>query len=147
MNELVKDGRAQLSVISSKVKLSIPAVSERIKKLEKFGYIERYSTILDPNKFNKKLVCFSSVTLKYDKEKLKEFESFVVGEDEIMSCHLITGEYEYLLKIVTEDPASLGSLLIRLRENADVLASSTSISIATLKDNASITPSFRNFIL
>lgn len=138
LRELSKDARVALSTISSRVNLSIPAVSERIKKLEKSGYIEKYTALLNPDKFNKSLTCFTFITLKYDEEELESFRQFIESNLDIMECHLITGEYEYMLKIVTNGPDSLGKILSELRKKADVLQSSTSISLSTLKNNVSI---------
>ena len=140
LKELTKNSRAPLSLISKRVNLSIPAISERIKKLEKGGYIEKYTAVLTPEKFNKNLTCFSFVTLRYSEEKLEDFIKFVKSEPEIMECHLITGEYEYLLKIVTHGADSLGDILSSLRKRADVLSSSTSISMSVLKNEVSIKP-------
>lgn len=140
LEELIKNSRAPLSVISRKVNLSIPAISERIKKLENGGYIEKYTTILNPKKFNKNLTCFSFVTLRYNEEKLEDFKKFVMTEPDIMECYLITGEYEYILKIVTNDSDSLGEILASLRKTADVLTSSTSISLFPLKNDFFIKP-------
>lgn len=133
LKELSRNSRIPLSIISSRVNLSIPAISERIKKLEKNGYIEKYTLILNPKKFNKNLTCFTFVTLRYDEEQLESFIDFVRSEPDIVECNLITGEYEYILKIVTDDSESLGELLSELRIKADVLTSSTSISMSMLK--------------
>lgn len=138
LKELTKDARIPISTISTRVNLSIPAVSERIKKLEKGGFIEGYTVILSPKKFDKTLICFSFISLKHSEADLKSFIEFVESNPDIMECHLITGEYEYILKIATHGPESLGSLLNSLRSKADVLASSTSISLSTLKNKLSI---------
>ncbi|MDX9918272.1 MAG: Lrp/AsnC family transcriptional regulator [Gudongella sp.] len=138
LRELASNARAPLSAISDKVMLSVPAVSERIKKLEKGGFISKYSAILDPSKFNKNLTCFTFVTLRYDETKLEAFRKFVENEPDINECHLITGEYEYILKITTSGPDSLGNLLDSLRKNADVLTSSTSIVLSSLRQDVSI---------
>lgn len=138
LKELTKDARMPISTISTRVNLSIPAISERIKKLEKGGFIEGYTAILNLKKFGKTLTCFSFISLKHSEADLKTFMEFVETNEDIMECHLITGEYEYILKIVTQGPESLGILLNNLRSKADVLASSTSISLSTLKNNLTI---------
>jgi Lrp/AsnC family leucine-responsive transcriptional regulator len=138
LRELTSNARAPLSAISDKVMLSVPAVSERIKKLEIGGFISKYSAILDPSKFNKNLSCYTFVTLRYDETKLEAFRKFVENEPDINECHLITGEYEYVLKIITASPDSLGNLLDSLRKNADVLTSSTSIVLSSLRQDVSI---------
>ncbi|MCK9443938.1 MAG: Lrp/AsnC family transcriptional regulator [Tissierellaceae bacterium] len=129
-----------MSAISTKVNLSIPAVSERIKKLEKGGYIDKYTAILNPKKFNKNLTCFTFITLRYDKGKLEDFINLVKAEPDILECHSITGEYEYLLKIATDGPESLEKLLSNIRAKANVLTSSTSISLSSIKNEATIAP-------
>lgn len=140
LKELTMNSRASLSMISKNINLSIPAISERIKKLETNGFIDKYTSILNPSKFNKNLTCFSFVTLKYDEKKLEDFINFISTEPDIMECHLITGEYEYMLKIVTDGAESLGNILASLRKKADVLTSSTSISLDTLKNEVTIKP-------
>lgn len=140
LRELAEDARVALSVISTRVNLSIPAVGERIKKLENGGYIEKYTVILNPEKFNKTLTCFTFISLRYSEAELESFKEFVQSNPEIMECHLITGEYEYILKIVTDSSHSLGDLLDSLRKRADVLTSSTSISLSTLKSKVTINP-------
>lgn len=135
--ELSNNSRVPLSTISKHVNLSIPAISERIKKLEKNGYIEKYSTQLNPKKFNKNIICFSMLTLRYDEQELDSFFDFVKKEKDILECHLITGEYEYLLKIITDAPETLEKLLSSLRKKAKILTSSTSISLSTIKNNTS----------
>jgi len=140
LKELSKDARTPLSSISSKVNLSVPAISERIKKLEKGGYINKYTTVLEPKMFNKNLICFCLITLKYDEERLEVFKEIVKSEPDILECHCITGEYEYLLKIITDGPESLEKLLSFIRRKALVLTSSTSISLSTLKNEISYQP-------
>jgi len=138
LRELSKDARVPLSTISSRVNLSIPAISERIKKLEKGKYIEKYTVILNPEKFNKTLTCLAFITLRYSESELNSFRKFIKSNPDIVECHLITGEHEYVLKIVTDSPESLGNLLESLRKSADVLTSSTSIILSTFKNDASI---------
>ncbi len=137
LKELTKNSRASLSVISSKVNLSIPAVSERIRKLEENGYINQYTTILNMKKFNYSLICFSFISLRYEENGIKRFRDFVENNTNILECHLITGQYEYLLKIIVKEPKDLEEILSSLRSVADVLTSSTSISISSLKDQTS----------
>ena len=141
LKELSEDARAPLSIISKKVNLSIPAVSERIKKLEKNGYIDKYTIILEPKKFNKNLTCYCFLTLKYDeKVAVQDFSRLVRSEPDILECHTITGDYEFLLKIVTDGTDNLEKLLSKIRKEAHVLTSSTSIILSTLKSQPSYMP-------
>ncbi len=140
LRELSLNARAPLSFISKKVNLSIPSVSERIKRLNKEGYIEKYTIVLNPKAFNKKLICFCFLNLRSDEidaDKHASFYELVRSEADIIECHTITGEYEYLLKIISKGPEELEKLLVRLRKKGGVLTSSTSISLSTIKNEVS----------
>ena len=137
LNELAKNARVSLSYISKKANLSIPAVSERIKKLNENQYIEKYTTILNPKKFDINILCFTLLTLRYTEGGFERFQAFVASQSEIVECHQITGEYEYLLKIATRNSDTLAEILDNLRKEADVLTTSTSIALLALKNEPS----------
>ncbi len=141
---LVQDAKTPLARLSASVNLSVPAVSERIRKLVGAGYIGGYTLVLDPLRFGKALTCYTFVSLRYDEAKLENFLAFVQTEPDILECHLVTGDHEYMLKIVTEDPRRLGEILGELRKQAEVLTSSTSISLSTLKQSRTIDPVFND---
>ncbi|MDR2927786.1 MAG: Lrp/AsnC family transcriptional regulator [Cytophagaceae bacterium] len=87
--------------------LTVTPVFERIKRLEKNGFIKKYVAITDKRKLGKLLTVFCHVSLKeHDKQIIKQFEKRVVEMPEIMECHHIAGEHDYLLKVVTEDMES-----------------------------------------
>lgn len=131
---LQQDARSPLSYISKQINLSIPAISERIKKLEGKGYIKKYTTILDNEKFLKNLTCFCFITLNYNQKNLDLFKKIIDEENDIVECHCITGEYEYLLKIITKNTSTLEELLTKIRREASVLNSSTVISLSDYKN-------------
>ena len=141
---LVQDAKTPLARLSASVNLSVPAVSERIRKLEGAGYIGGYTLVLDPLRLGKALTCSTFVPLRYDEANLENFLAFVQTEPDILECHLVTGDHEYMLKIVTEDPRRLGEILGELRKQAEVLTSSTSISLSTLKQSRTIDPVFND---
>ncbi|MFA5576147.1 MAG: Lrp/AsnC family transcriptional regulator [Tissierellaceae bacterium] len=142
LESLSDNARMAMSDISKKVNLSVPAVSERIKKLEKSGFIQKYTTVLDAKRFNKNLVCYTYLSLKYSEGGVERFKKFIQSEADILECSLVTGEYEYILKIITDSSESLAKLLDKLRRESDVLTSSTSISLLTLKDLISYQPKY-----
>lgn len=137
---LQQDARVALSYISKQVNLSVPAVSERIKKLEGKGYIRKYTALLEAKKFDKNLTCFCFVTLNYMEKNIEIFKEIVKKEPDIIECHCITGKYEYLLKIMTKDTETLEKLLNLIREEASVLNSSTAISLSTYKNLVAFRP-------
>src|SRR5699024_2652674 len=90
--------------IARKVNLSPPATHSRVKRLEKEGYIERYTAVLNREKLGYDLLCFIYIkTNEHLTEKLQPFETAIKKMDEVLECHHITGEYDYLLKVVIKN--------------------------------------------
>lgn len=139
--ELQNDARTPLKEIGVSVCLSLPAVSERVRKLERSRVIERYTAILNPEKFNKTLSCYCFLSLA-DKaaETDRKFRRFICCETDIVSGHCITGQYEYILKIMTESTKSLEKLLARIRHEALVQITNTFVILSTIKEQPSIYP-------
>jgi Lrp/AsnC family leucine-responsive transcriptional regulator len=104
LNILQENGRITNADLASKVGLSPPPMLERVKKLEKNGIITKYVALLDPKKINKSTIIFVSITLarhritSIDQVK-QEFSSF----PEVLECYSITGEEDYLLKVMVKD--------------------------------------------
>jgi Lrp/AsnC family transcriptional regulator, leucine-responsive regulatory protein len=97
---LQQDTKQTNKALSDKLNLSVTAVYERIKKLEREGIIKNYVALLDRNKINKGFVVFCHVKLiQHSREFLTVFESQVTKLDEILECFHVSGDYDYILKI------------------------------------------------
>lgn len=84
--------------------LSVTAVYERIKKLERQGIIAKYVALLDQTKIERKFVVFCHVKLvQHSKTFLMHFEEEIVKLDEVLECFHVSGEYDYILKICVRD--------------------------------------------
>jgi len=84
--------------------LTITPVYERIKKLEKEGYISHYAAVINPQKVDLGLQVFCSVSLKdHQREFIEQFEQDVVALEEVMECYHIGGRFDYLLKVIVKD--------------------------------------------
>jgi Lrp/AsnC family leucine-responsive transcriptional regulator len=84
--------------------LSVTAVYERIKKLEREGIIDNYVALLNRNKIDKGFVVFCHIKLiQHSKDFLTKFESEVVKLDEVLECFHVSGDYDYILKICVKD--------------------------------------------
>lgn len=141
LSELQKDARKSLNEISHIVNLSLPAVSERVRKLERSNAIIKYTIILNPEKFNKTLSCLCFLNLEGKSEKTSlQFYDFVLAEPDIICCHCITGQHEYVLKIMTESTKSLQTLLERMRHDTPVQFTNTYVILSTIKDMPSLPP-------
>ena len=104
LNELQVNSRITIRELSEKLHLSTTPIHERIKKLEKGGYIKDYITLLDPKKFDKKLMVYISVSLRdHSKAAIDEFETEIHKLDEVMECYYISGSSDFLLKVFCAD--------------------------------------------
>lgn len=97
---LQEDSRRTTKELSLKLNLSVTAIYERVKKLEREGIISRYVALLDRNKVKKGFVVFCHIKLvQHTKEYLTKFEQEVTRLDEVLECFHVSGDYDYILKI------------------------------------------------
>ncbi len=101
---LQTDSKKTTKELSSKLNLSVTAVYERIKKLEKEGIISNYVALLNRNKIEKGFVVFCHLKLmQHTKEFISQFEKEVVKLNEVLECFHVSGDYDYILKICVKD--------------------------------------------
>ncbi len=96
---------AKLTVrdIAARVHLSATPTHDRIKRLEATGVIRQYAALLDKGKLNRKLTVLCLVSLKeHDKQTARAFIEGIVPFSEVVECYNIAGEFDFMLKIVTE---------------------------------------------
>ncbi|WP_152285985.1 Lrp/AsnC family transcriptional regulator [Flavicella marina] len=90
--------------LAAKVNLSVTPVFERVKKLEKEGYIKKYIAILDAEKLDKSLTVFCNITLKeHTREIGNQFVKDIMTLEEVTECYNISGDYDFLLKVLVKD--------------------------------------------
>lgn len=136
---LQSNARVTASEIASEINLSVPAVSERLKKLENSGVIMQYTAIVDPEHFNKTLMALVFVTL--ERPQFSEiFAEFVMEQNDILECHYLAGDYDYALKVVTENTGTLQELLNRIKSIHGVQDTRTIVILSTAKNNYSVIP-------
>ncbi|AKA68810.1 Lrp/AsnC family transcriptional regulator [Clostridium scatologenes] len=138
INALKENSRSTSSEISKKVNLSIPAVAERIRKLEDGNIIEKYTIRINREKINYKLLAFIFVNI--DKtENIENFRKSIVQYNSVLECHHVAGEYDYVLKVLVEDTKSLEYFLSStLKKIKGVIKSNTIIVLSSLKENINI---------
>ncbi|HOD10814.1 MAG TPA: Lrp/AsnC family transcriptional regulator [Flavobacterium sp.] len=101
---LQNDTKKTTAALSLILNLSVTAVYERIKKLEREGIIDKYVALLNRNKINKGFVVFCHLKLlQHTKEFINQFEKEVVKLDEVLECFHVSGDYDYILKICVKD--------------------------------------------
>jgi len=134
---LQSNGRIRRNDLAERVNLSIPSTSERLRKLEEAGYISGYSAIVDPKKLGKDITAFITVMIDSSKNYPKILEH-IQTMDEILECHAITGEGSHLIKIRTDNTASLEKLLSRVQSWHGVVGTKTHLVLSTSKETMKI---------
>ncbi|WP_445452424.1 Lrp/AsnC family transcriptional regulator [Flavobacterium sp. 25HG05S-40] len=101
---LQEDTKKTTKALSLQLNLSVTAVYERIKKLEREGIISKYVVLLDRNKINKGFVVFCHIKLvQHSKDYLTRFENEVIQLTEVLECFHVSGDYDYILKVHVKD--------------------------------------------
>jgi DNA-binding Lrp family transcriptional regulator len=104
---LQQDAHYKLKDIANKINLSLTPVHDRVKRLEKEGIIEKYVTLLNKKKMGKHLTVYCQVTLIKQNYDISEvFNQAIMNMPEVVECNFISGNFDYMLKIVLEDMES-----------------------------------------
>lgn len=101
---LQEDARMTIKEIAGQLNLSTTPIFARIKKLENEGIIDRYIAVLNPEKLGKKLNAFANISIKeHSKQAVKDFVENVVSFPEVMECHYVTGNADFIIKVLVDD--------------------------------------------
>lgn len=137
LNILQKDGRTKRNVIADQVSLSLPSLSERLKKLEERGIIQGYYAKVNRKAFAYDLMAFITVFMKSSR-KFEELSEHVKETPEILECHAILGEGSHILKVLVKGTDDLEKLLAQIQSWPGVLRTLTSFVLSTIKETTSI---------
>lgn len=108
---LQDNGRLANVDLADAVNLSPSACLRRVRRLEEEGFINQYVALIDPSKVGMGTNVFVEITLSSQAEDaLDAFEAAVTARPEIMSCHLMAGDFDYLLRVVIDDVADYEAL-------------------------------------
>ena len=103
---LQADGRISNTELAQRIGLSQSACLRRVQRLEEAGVIEAYGALLSAAKLGKPETVFIEITLAGQSEAMLDaFERAVAANPEILECHLMAGEYDYLLRVAVADSA------------------------------------------
>ncbi len=133
LNHLQKNGRAQRNTIAEIVGLSVPSVSERMRKLEQRGLIKEYCAILDSKKFDFDVTAFIFVEID-GSSNYPKFVDRVVEEPEVLECHSITGDGSHILKVRTHNTETFEKLLSRIQSWTGVTRTRSNIVLSSFKE-------------
>ncbi|MFS2318099.1 Lrp/AsnC family transcriptional regulator [Maricaulis sp. D1M11] len=105
LNTLQDEGRLTNAELADRVQLSPSACHRRVKALEASGVIERYVALLSEKALGRGMTVYVQVTLDNLKhDTLRDFENAVEGVPEVMECYLMSGEADYLVRVLVRDP-------------------------------------------
>ncbi|MFV5696035.1 Lrp/AsnC family transcriptional regulator [Flavobacterium sp. LB3P122] len=104
---LQEDAHLTLKDIANQINLSLTPVHDRVKRLEKEGIIEKYVSILNKKKLGKNLTVYCQVTLVKQNYDISEgFNLAILNMPEVVECNFVSGNFDYMLKIVLPDMES-----------------------------------------
>lgn len=123
LHHLQTDGRISNTDLADAVGLSPSPCLRRVKALEQAGIIKRYSCIVEPNAVGLPISIFINVSLHSQKRSsLEEFEAQIQSYPEVMECYLMTGNFDYMLRVVVPDLESYERFLADKLTRVDGLA-------------------------
>lgn len=134
---LQKDGRMTASEIAEKVDLSVPAVTERIRKLTEGGVLKDFRAVLDAKKVGYDVTAYILLDMS-SSNSYGDMVQYAQDNDEVLECHSITGEGSHILKVRTHDTSSLESLLRDIQSWPGVIRTHTMIVMSTFKEATSL---------
>lgn len=136
---LKENSRENATNIGAKINLSTSAVIERIKKLENSGVIEGYTTIINHNALGRETTAFIYVSLEHPKYN-ENFIRLVNENNSIAECHYIAGDFDFILKVITQKENTLQEILNYIKAINGVSLTRTSVVLSTSKCEVCLLP-------
>ncbi|MEM7125165.1 MAG: Lrp/AsnC family transcriptional regulator [Chloroflexota bacterium] len=140
---LQDDSNLSNAALSEKLGLKASTVYERVKKLEKRRVITGYIALVDPEAMGKPILAFVRLVIgsTTDFTKVKEDIAEVCSaEPDVLECHALAGEDDYLLKVRAATTKDLEALIARIRSNTNVLNTVTTIVLSSFKETQKLMP-------
>ena len=134
------NARASTAALARRFKLSGPGLQKRLKKLEGRGVIRRYATLVSREAVGLDLLCFVHVMLAHHRpNSIKRFPGRIEKMAEVLECHFLTGEYDYLLKVIVRNHDHLERFLFEKLMKVDGIDRiRTSIVVKEVKSSTAL---------
>lgn len=135
LDVLQREGKISAQELARKTHLSASPSWRRVRRLEKLGVIKRYAAILDPDKLGLTLIAYVHVSLTdHAEDTVEAFNRFVQEQQRIVECSSVTGEDDFLLKVLSRDTAHLEDFIMHQVLRLGIVRSSkTYISLRQTK--------------
>ncbi|MBI1937485.1 MAG: Lrp/AsnC family transcriptional regulator [Ignavibacteriales bacterium] len=137
LKKLQENGRTKRSELAEAIGLSLPSLSERLKKLEDHKVIEGYYTKLNRHTFGFDIMAFILVIMDSSKN-FDKLTDHVKKTPEILECHAILGEGSHILKALVKDSRALEDLLAKIQSWQGVARTVTSFVLSTIKETTNL---------
>ncbi len=140
LSHLQKDGRMKYSELANKVGLTTSPCIERIKRLERDGFIQNYTAVLSPKKLNAGMVIFVQVRLDRSiKDSFAKFRKSILALSQVQECYLVTGSYDFTIKARVSDMDAYRKFLESdLLSISGVQESTSSVVIDSIKESLAL---------
>lgn len=114
LETLQNNGRITNAKLAATVGISPPAMLERVRRLETAGIISNYTAILDREKMGLEVMAIVSISLAaHELESIDRFREKLLALDEVLECHQVTGEDDFILKVVLKDIKSYSEFAMK----------------------------------
>ena len=124
--------------LAGKLQLSVTAVFERIRKLERAGVISNYVALVDPKKIDRSFTAFCQIKLvQHTKANVTRFEAQVAKLDEVLEVFHVSGEYDYILKVMVKDMQAYREFMLNKLTALDHIGSTQSTFVISPVKNTS----------
>lgn len=139
LNLLQTNSRRTTKELSLQLNLSVTAVYERVKKLEREGIISNYVALLDHKKVERAFIVFCHIKLvQHTKEYLTRFEQEVIKLKEVLECYHVSGDYDYILKIYVDDMDAYREFMVTKLTTLQHIGSTHSIFMISEVKNTNV---------
>lgn len=130
LQKLQQNSKITNKELSNGLSLSVTAVFERIKRLERNGVISGYVALVKPDKVEKAFMVLTQIKLvQHTKSNVIKFEADVVKLPEVLECYHVSGEYDYILKVLVKDMEAYREFMLTKLTNLENIGSTQSTFI------------------
>jgi Lrp/AsnC family leucine-responsive transcriptional regulator len=136
---LQEDASRTTKDLAALLHLTQTPVHERIKRLEREGFIMRYVALLNPQKLDKTLTAMCFISLKEHSQKvIKQFDRDIARLSEVLECYNIAGQFDYMLKIVVSDMTEYQAFMLKLAKLECIANVQTSFVLREIKHTTAL---------
>jgi Lrp/AsnC family leucine-responsive transcriptional regulator len=137
---LQKDGRIVMKDLAEQVGLSLTPCIERVKRMERDGVITGYHARVNPHAMGLQILVFVEITLHQKSEQAFErFRTAILGIPQVLECHLVSGDFDYLIKARIPEMTEYRRLLGEILQVADEAQSRSYVVMEEIKETLALT--------